>query len=391
MITVNKDYTLIDTSEGLHEFAKDNSGIEWMGFDTEFIGEKRYITLLCLIQVSTPNGNYLIDTLKVKDIEPLLNMLTDGAILKISHAGENDYRLMNTLYGIIPKNIFDTQIAAGFMGFHYPVAFRHLLSSELKVKLNKSYTVTDWQIRPLKQKQVNYALNDVIYLKELYDRMVRKLNRYGHMDWLNSELSILEKADYYQDDEHREALESRLILKVNKKEQIFLVRLYEWRRSRAKAKNYSKEMILPQKMISVIVGSMSSGKNALLDNRIVSSKIIEKNWKTFDALYKAEATKEELDRLKRIPKEIRETPEKELTTELLFLLIKKKCQDAQIAHSLVISKNMLKRLRNDQSYKDVSLTTGWRGELLGENLKKWITHEGDVSMEMREGECIIKM
>ena len=120
-------FTFIEDAAGMDEFARINAGISWMGFDTEFIGEKRFVTLICLIQVATEHGFFLIDPLKVEDLTHLLNMLTDENIMKIVHAGDNDYRLFHTHYGIIPKNTFDTQLTSAFLGYKYPVAFHKLM------------------------------------------------------------------------------------------------------------------------------------------------------------------------------------------------------------------------------------------------------------------------
>ncbi|HNG90485.1 MAG TPA: ribonuclease D, partial [Saprospiraceae bacterium] len=92
---------------------------DWIGFDTEFVGEKTYIPVLCLLQVVAAEDIYLIDTLKIKSLQSFLAILTDPAVLKITHAGDNDYRLLNTLYGTVPAHTFDTQIAAGFVGYNY--------------------------------------------------------------------------------------------------------------------------------------------------------------------------------------------------------------------------------------------------------------------------------
>ena len=163
-MTDTQEYLLIEDAAGLEAFVKENEGIDWMGFDTEFIGEKRFYTLLCLIQIATDNGNYLIDAIKIKDLSPFFAMITNPDIMKISHAGENDYRILNQQWGIIPKNTFDTQVAAAFVGYRYPLSFGKLLDKEIGVRISKGYMVTDWQARPLKAKQVKYALNDVIFL-----------------------------------------------------------------------------------------------------------------------------------------------------------------------------------------------------------------------------------
>ena len=97
------NYTLIETPKALKEFFDDNCTAEWLAVDTEFIGEKRFEVLLCLIQVASPKGYYLIDPLTIPDLSLFLQLLEDERILKITHAGENDYRLLNNLFGTIDR------------------------------------------------------------------------------------------------------------------------------------------------------------------------------------------------------------------------------------------------------------------------------------------------
>ena len=104
------EYELIETPEGLKKFFDDNNDVEWLAVDTEFIGEKRFEVLLCLVQVASPKGYYLIDPLAISDLGLLLQLLENENILKITHAGENDYRLLNNLFGTnfsINRDVFE--------------------------------------------------------------------------------------------------------------------------------------------------------------------------------------------------------------------------------------------------------------------------------------------
>lgn len=161
-----------------------------MCFDTEFVGEKRFETLLCLIQVVTSEGVYIIDPLVINDISPFLTLLERQDILKITHAGENDYRVFYNSYGILPKNAFDTQIAARFIGYSYPISFVKLVERELGMVLDKTYTVADWESRPLNEDQILYALNDVIPLPKLWQQMDKKVKELERTDWLKEEFRI---------------------------------------------------------------------------------------------------------------------------------------------------------------------------------------------------------
>ncbi|MEM9991515.1 MAG: ribonuclease D, partial [Bacteroidota bacterium] len=208
-------YQLLETPQDVVRFGEQNKHINWMALDTEFIGEKRYYTLLCLVQVTTEHGNYVFDILRCDEIQPLLDLIVREDIVKITHAGENDYRLFHTRYGILPKNLFDTQIAAGFVGYKYPVSFRTLLEEELSIRLNKSQTVTDWEQRPIKPKQLKYAIEDVIFLEELREKMLHKLEARGRANWALQECAKMETAAFYERDPNKEALKHSLMPNLN--------------------------------------------------------------------------------------------------------------------------------------------------------------------------------
>ena len=200
------DYTLIETAGALKAFCTENQTAEWLAVDTEFIGERRFDVLLCLIQVASPHGFYLIDPLCVRDLTPFLSLLENPNILKITHAGENDYRLLNAHFGTIPQNVFDTQVAAGFVGHGYPASYGKLVEKEVGALIDKGYAATDWEARPLKKKQLDYALSDVTHLYELYEKLHDKLLAVNRLSWAKAESGRWETAEYYDRDPNREAL-----------------------------------------------------------------------------------------------------------------------------------------------------------------------------------------
>ena len=122
----NYTFTLVETEGQLTRFYTDNAHVGWLAFDTEFIPEKYYKYRLCVVSVSTGRGNYIIDVLKVKTIAPLIKLIEEPLILKITHAGENDYRLLVNDYGARPVNIFDTQLSYGFLQYDYPMGLQSL-------------------------------------------------------------------------------------------------------------------------------------------------------------------------------------------------------------------------------------------------------------------------
>ncbi len=385
------NYELIEDAEGLAKFANENQGIKWMCFDTEFIGEKRFLTLICLIQVSTPNGYYLIDPLKIGNIQPIIELLVDERVLKIVHAGDNDYRLFNTHYGILPLNTFDTQIAASFIGYKHPVGFSKLVESELNIMVSKGYTVTDWEKRPFQPKQLKYALNDVIHLYDLWVKITKHLEKTGRLAWAYEEFKLLEDPASYEQDPYKEVLESNIVKSLRRREQVFLLRLMLWRTEEAQRRNHSKEMVLPSKYISAIVRAVHSGLDALQNDRRLPDSLIGKFGKKFVELYEAPTTQLEKEVLSRIPRDNSDNPKQDILMEMLDLLVRYKCLQEGISHHIVMPRGVLKKMKNDKDYFDDELFSGWRREFLGDEIVSWFKHRRNLEIKFLDGKFELKM
>ncbi|OAV45576.1 HRDC domain-containing protein [Lewinella sp. 4G2] len=382
-------YTFIQTPQALEGFAEANRGIDWMGFDTEFIGEKRYRTLLCLIQVSTDNGYYLIDPIAIKDLEPFLKMLEDESIVKITHAGDNDYRLLYNNFGLVPRNLFDTQVAAGFIGHRFPMSFAKLVEAEVGEQLGKGYAVTDWAQRPMTPKQIKYALNDVIYLRQLYDTIMGKLEENGRKEWALEECNLMASPDYYYRDPNHEFLNSNVARSARTKERVFLLRLYEWRRATAEHKNYSKEMILQSKIISQLARGVKGGKESMSQNRRLPGRTIDRYGDMFVEMYNEPATDEELAIAKSIQRLSQEDEEDDMIVELLYLIMKYRAREVEISHALVMPRNTIRKMKSDPEVRKSILGSGWRRELLGDDFVNWIRNFESLGMRIEGGKIAL--
>lgn len=389
-----QDYKLIDQFQQLQQFQEENKDIDWLCFDTEFIGEKRYQTSLCLIQVMTKHGLYLIDPLRINNLDPFLHFMKDAGVKVITHAGENDYRLLYNLFDTVPSNIFDTQVAAGFVGYKHPISFSKLVEAEFNVKLNKSHAVTDWESRPLSPKQIRYALDDVLPLYDLWQSLEKKLQQRQRSQWAEEEFAVLETADFYYKDPNHEALKSDLMKSLNKREKVFLMRLFSWRDQLAEARNHSKEMVLPSRLMGQLVRGISSGREALKRNRRVPEKLVTKHGELFERWFQEPATQEEQQLLKQISKPEIDQPEEEMLQELLYLLVKYKCIQEDITPSMVMPRNAIRKLKNGDESKtlDQSLASGWRGELLGASLVTWLRNFDRLDLKVVENriELVLK-
>lgn len=174
-------------------------------YDTEFIGETSYHPQLCLIQVATNERVVLIDPVgggdrpKV-DLTPLWELLADAEVCKIVHAGQPDLTPVVRHLDKPPRNIFDTQIAAGFVGMTYPASLHDLISHYMQVKLPKAMTFTRWDQRPLSAHHLRYAADDVRYLPAIHQAIVTQLTERGRTAWAAEEFAALEQAERYRFD-----------------------------------------------------------------------------------------------------------------------------------------------------------------------------------------------
>jgi len=237
----------------------------------------------------------------------------------------------------------------------------------------------------MKESQLKYALEDVLYLKELYDNIIAKLQAKDRENWAWEECGQMAEAEYYERDPHHEALNSRLLQSSRTRDRIFLLRLYEWRRAEAEQKDYSKEMILPSKVIGQLTKSVRSGREALIDNRRLPTKTIKRFGDYFLKLYEEPATEEEKAVLKRVPKYEQEDDKADLLLELLYLLMKYRCQEEEVSHQLVMPRNAIKKMKNDEKFRKSLLGSGWRRELLGEQFIEWLKYFDHLALRIEGG------
>jgi len=363
----------------------------WIGFDTEFVGEKYYIPVLGLIQIIAADEVYLVDTLQIKQLGKFLDILADPDVLKITHAGDNDYRLLYILFGATPRNTFDTQIAAGFVGYNYPSGFGKIVEKELRVSLAKSHTIADWEARPLDTKALEYAVEDVKYLPALHEKLSQKLKKHRRESWAREENRKWETPEFYVVDPHKELFSNDLVHQLEFREKIFLMRLYRWRVERAIEVNTPRETVLQSRYISTVIRATKGGPNAFKSNRTMHEGVWKKHLDAWQELWKTPATEEEKQVLGRLSKPAPEDPEREWTMELLYHLVKKQCIEHEISSALLFPRGDFNRLKSGSDDFDHGLLEGWRAELMGQELVEWMKKGSKIAIEWTAHHCQLTM
>lgn len=381
----------IDKPAQFEQALQSLAGQTWLGFDTEFVGEKTFVPVLCLLQIVAGNDIYLVDTLRITRLDGFLDLLRNPDVLKITHAGDNDYRLLNTLYGVVPANTFDTQIAAGFVGYNYPAGFGKIVERELGVTLAKSHTVADWEARPLDPRALEYAIEDVKYLPTLHHKLTHKLQKLKRESWAREENFKWEAAAYYVVDPYKEVLSNDLIHQLDFRGKIFLLRIFQWRREKAAQLNTPKETVLQSRHISTVLRAAKDGPGALRANRTLPENVWKRHINEWQALWKAPVTDAERAFLEALPAPAPDDPEREWTMELLYHLVRRQCMEHEISAALLLPKGDFNKLKNGNGDFNNNLLTGWRAELLGAQLVSWLQSDQNLGVSWEQDACLLRM
>lgn len=163
------------------------AGVDALAFDTEFVGEDAYRPELCLVQVATAEKLFVIDPYASGPLDGFWQLLVDGGRTVVVHAGREDVRMCQFHGGGPPAKLFDVQIAAGLVGFGYPIGYGGLVQDLLGQRMSKGETLTDWRRRPLTPAQVRYAFDDVRFLLPAWKKLADRLRRLGRTTWADEE------------------------------------------------------------------------------------------------------------------------------------------------------------------------------------------------------------
>jgi ribonuclease D len=358
--------TLITDSETLAGFCKRQAKADYLAVDTEFMRDKTYWPQLCLVQVAGPEEAAAIDTLADGiDLAPLYELLANPKLLKVFHAARQDIEVLFRLTGKIPGPLVDTQVAAMVCGFGDAVSYETLAAKLAGARIDKSSRFTDWQRRPLTERQLAYALSDVTHLRPTYEKLAKRIAKTGRENWVKEEMAVLtDPATYRQDP--REAWRR---LKVRSDKPRFLAILRElaaWRDEEAQRRNLPRSRIAKDEALVEIAAHAPESAEDLGRSRGLSRGLVDGKQGTaiLAAVKRGEAVPEA-----DCPKP---PPRPELPgglapiVDLLRVLLKTRCEANEVAQKLVASAGDLELIAADDD-ATVPAMQGWRREMFGED------------------------
>ncbi len=339
-----------------------------IGFDTEFVSENRYRPQLCLLQVATPDSLAIIDTIAISDIRPFWDLVCNRVETTIAHAAREEFLFCFREMGKRPKQLVDLQIMAAFVGHEYPAAYGSLVHKILGKRLNKGETRTDWRMRPLAKKQIQYALQDVEFLLPLYTALNRQLVKHNRRDW------YLDEIDAWQS--RLEAVEGepqwqRLagLSKLSRRELGIVRDLFIWREAAAKERERSPRRVLPDDLLLEIAKRGDSTLSRLTAIRGLTQRVNAKLLPAISEVIEATLALPDLSLPDRIP--AAPSPSIGILGQFLTTSLNLVCHEKEIAPGLVATAQDIRNLaawKMGQPVDDTtpSLVTGWRGPLLDE-------------------------
>ncbi|MEY2981695.1 MAG: ribonuclease [Planctomycetota bacterium] len=241
----------VDTSSGVRRLAAELADARWLAVDTEFANEKTYYPRLCLIQVGWTSGVACVDPLaRGIDLEPLLDLLRAGGIRKILHAAVNDLAVLHPLVGGVCAPVFDTQLAAAFVGHGPSVGYGPLLEHVTGIQLDKGWARTDWSARPLPQAALRYAADDVRHLAGLVEHLESELSKSGRTPWFEEDSAALVATASEPDQDPSHAWRRvRGWQRIDPSALPLLRELAAWRERAARAANRPRRRVLDDELL----------------------------------------------------------------------------------------------------------------------------------------------
>lgn len=367
-MTEEISYQTITSAKELSLFCERNQGSRYVGFDTEFVSENRYRPELCLIQVATDNEIAIIDTLAIEDVGEFWRWLVKGAHITVAHAAREEFLFCYRACQQQPKKLFDVQLAAAFIGLDFPASYSNLVSQLLGSYVAKGETRTDWRRRPLTDRQLQYALFDVVHLRDLYQVIEERLKQLKRLGWYIDEVDLwMEELVKTETEPQWQRVSG--ITSLNPRELAIVRELWICRDAEAARRNRSAKRVIPDDLIVELAKRGSSSVNSFkairgFENRVtrgISTEISE-------AIEKANGlAKSELPR--KLPRG--KSMNLGLLGQFLSTALTVVCRDQQISPAIVgtasdVRKMAAWRLGLLKMDEPPSLVQGWRAEIVGQ-------------------------
>ncbi len=352
-----------------------------VGLDTEFHAERTYAPRLMVVQLAFDDGAAIVDALALPDLRPLALALTHTTV--VGHALSADLKIFADRFELVPPRVFDTQIAAAFLGYGMQVSLADLVRAVCRVRLTKSQTVSDWSARPFSERQIEYLVGDVAYLLPLYDALRPLLERKGRYEWVYEECAELGDIERYRTDERRAYMRIPGATRMSRRELGILNELVKLRDRVARERDLPVRYVLPDD----VVAGLATLKPARLEE-LSQLRRLDGGMKRQlgAAILQAVARGEALDESELPARPNRPTaPARDALVSLLGAAVAEIARDEELPPSLLVPRATLERLSREvpsdrASFERTLALQPWRLSLVAEPL--WRLLCGDAALRI---------
>jgi len=235
---------LLETADQLQAAADDWRRHPALGIDTEFLRERTYRAQLGLIQVSDGRTAWLVDTIRLKDQEPLVQLLSDGNVLKVFHSASEDLEVLWNTLGAVPQPMTDTQIGCALLGQPLQMSYHHAVKWLTGVVVDKELTRSNWIRRPLKTEQLHYAATDVVFLPAMLNILRSQLQQKGRWSWLEEDVARMVENSQQATDPGRAYLRLKGSGQLDMASLVVLRALAAWREKTASERDLARGFVI---------------------------------------------------------------------------------------------------------------------------------------------------
>ena len=363
-----------------------------LAIDTEFVGERSYEPSLELLQVATVDGAiYLIDVHALDGrLDALADILLDDNVLKLVHAASQDASILRSHLGRPPTPLFDTQIAAAYVGMQLQLGYGAIVRSLLKVDLAKDESFSDWTRRPIRPAMLEYAANDVAYLHALHDKLRAKMEKLGRTLWVEDACAHLvtnaeevpAPHELWRKVGGRGSLDGR---------QLGVLReLCIWRDEEAQRRDRPRRSVVKDEVLVEIARRRPSNVRALLELRSVPPSLGERTANDLVERVRA-GLNSPIEEDREFGESMSLDEHGSALYELLSAVVRVRSIEAEIAPTLLATADALKRIAATRRTDATNpLFQGWRDELSGRYLRAALTGELSVAWDPKTEELTLK-
>lgn len=353
----------VNTPDALSALCNTLKDSPWLVVDTEFIRERTYYPRLCLIQIGNSEQLACVDPLALDDLTPLLELLYNPNIVKVFHSAGQDLEIFYHLRGELPAPIFDTQPAAALLGHGEQIGYANLAKALLNHNLDKSQTRTDWSKRPLSSRQIDYALDDIRYLRSLYEMLRGELTDRGRLAWLDDDLARLTNPNTYRVDQDNAWQRIKGSNRLKGVRLNVLKHLARWREQRAIRTDKPRKWVLSDNVLLDLATQLPDSLDKLKNVRSLDSQTAGAQGDTLlELIATARNEPEALWPQFRIPP--KPTAAEEAKADLIMSLLHRQAALHDLSPGLLATRGDIQLLVRGK--RDIPLLAGWRRELAGE-------------------------